>query len=118
MTFDAKREAFKFIVKTHYPTFIEKYPSFINDVDIRIMPKRNLIAHSELYMGDECITEFENKKIGFVRYSNTNEIKWLTVDEISTLQKLINKTHNDLLDFINENITNDKAPSKNTPPTT
>ena len=101
-TFDSKREAMKYITKTHYPDFAEKLPSFLNDVEIRIMPKRNIIAHCNLYMGEDAIEAFKNRSIGFVKHLNENEIKWYSVAEIDDLINLTIKCTDDLTRYIKQ----------------
>ena len=89
VSFDSKRQIMEYVFKK-FPDFEVNNPDFFNDLERRIIPKRNIFAHYLLYMGQDAI-DLDGEKIGLQKFKNQDTIIWYTIQELKDHIVLINK---------------------------
>jgi len=91
--FDEKRQIMEFLVDEYDPDYKKRNPTLFNDLERRIIPKRNFFAHQMLLSDEEAQQNFK-ERIGFLVFKGNKRKKiWVAKKEISELLNLLGKTY-------------------------
>jgi|ERR1051326_1247729 len=89
ITFEGKRQVFKFLVEKYNSVFCTNHKSVFKDL-VDFMETRNILAHYVLYAGKDAIERFmENGAIQFVKFKNDRTFIQFTEQRISEKISLI-----------------------------
>lgn len=88
ISFEGKRQAFKFIVDHHYATLFENKDLIYTNLK-KIEDFRNILAHNILDTRPESAEDIKNGTIGFLKFENDTTLITYTQTDIDNFVKMI-----------------------------
>jgi len=100
ITFENKRQVFKFLVDKYEPEFAKRNKSYANDLDT-LNRQRNIFAHYPLNVAIEANELFEkHRTISFIKFKNATALEIYNEKKIDQYLKLFNKMITQIIELI------------------